>query len=403
MKNVLIALCWLVSLGVLSLHAESFEGSEVPAADSREADKATAAMCGRETGANPAEVVEPRRFAALNFGAPLHLAGQKPATGNGSIMPAGLSGNPQVVAATPVLPNQPLLLNTELANGPCCYEEGIQVLVAEESAQYVVSFDLASQQLGDSFNQFQLWLNDDSAPLLRFQPDYLVVLEGVGAIASFRDDHLLHVQVQLDLQAGQLQVAINGEPLYAGELALTHLHSLQFLLTAEGGATPEQVNPEASVALDNIVVANASYEYVNLQATLQRSADEQPDGVIELLSIVQNVSAHTARDVILTHLLPAGTRVLAMNSEQMSCEATPDQVKCHVETLAALEQATVTLQLESAEQRQPLEVTAIATSQSDEIDNHDNRSQGRFAGNSSLLLLAALLLLWMAREWYEGH
>lgn len=405
MRNVLIALCWLVSLGVLSLHAESFDSTDKSLAATLAPARDPATSCGRDDVGMAISPTPPQRFVAINFGAPLHLAGQKPATGNGSIMPAGLSGNPQVVAATPVLTQQPLLLNSDLINGPCCYEEGIQVLVAEESDHYAVSFDLASQQLGDSFNQFQLWLNDSTAPLLRFQSDYLVVLDGVGAIASFRDDHLLHVQLLLNVKAGQLQVRINGETLYVGERALEQLHSLQFLMTIEGGASPEQVNPHATIAIDNIVVANATYQYTNLQTTLHRgSTDHQRgQGLMEFVSRLKNVSAHAAEEVVLTHLLPPGTHIMAIDSDQLSCEALPDRVICRSDELAALGQANVTLQLASDDARQPMELTVIATSSTPEIDNYDNQVKGRFGGSSSLLLVAVLLVLWMAREWYEDR
>lgn len=405
MKNVLIALCWLVSLGVLSLHAESFDSADKSQAATLASPRDKAASCARDSAGMAISPAPPQRFVAINFGAPLHLAGQAPTTGNGSIMPAGLSGNPQVVAATPVLTQQPLLLNSDLINGPCCYEEGIQVLVADESDHYVVSFDLASQQLGDSFNQFQLWLNDSAAPLLRFQSDYLVVLDGVGAIASFRDDHLLHVQLLLNVKAGQLQVSINGETLYVGERTLEQLHSLQFLMTIEGGATPEQVNPHATIAIDNIVVANATYQYANLQVTLHRgNADRQRrPGAVEFVSRLKNVSAHAAEEVVLTHLLPAGTQVLAIDSDQLNCEALLDRVVCRSEALPALGQAEVALQLAGEDTRQMVELTVIATSRTAEVDNYDNQVKGRFGGSSSLLLVAVLLVLWMAREWYEDR
>lgn len=387
MKNILIALCCLVSLGVISLHAESFENPE-----NRQAMRKSLLGQGESS-------VAPRRFVALNFNAPLHRAGQKPMTGSGPQMPAGLSGNPQVVAATPVLPHQPLVLNTEIGNGPCCYEEGIQVLIPEESDQYVISFDLASQQLGRSSSQFQLWLNDGPAPLLIFRSDNLLVLDSVGAIASFKDNHLLHVQVLLDLPAGLVQIAINGESLYQGPLVLEYLHSLQFMMTIEGGATPDQVDPQASVALDNIVVANAGYRYANLHSTLQRSDRERPPaGQIETLARVHNISGHAAQDLVLTHLLPAGTQVKQMHSDTLDCEARIDQVLCQAEFLGAMEQASVYLLLEGAEAGQALDITLIATSSSDEIDNRDNQARGHFAGSSTLLGLIALLGLWLGRR-----
>lgn len=399
MKNMLIALCCLISLGVLSLHAESFEGSEKSQAAAQAPRHKPVEQCGLDSAAAHAE---PERFVAMNFNAPLHVAGQKPATGNGSIMPAGLSGNPQVVAATSVLPHQPLVLNTEPANGPCCYEEGIQVLVPEESDHYVVSFDLASQQLGRSTSQFQLWLNDGPAPLLRLQSDYLMMLDGVGAIASFHDDQLLHVQLFLNLAAEQMAVAINGETLYQGPFTLDHLHSLQFLMTIEGGATPEQVNPLASVAIDNIVVANAAYRYTNLQARLQRGAlTQQQKGQMETVAHVRNVSGHIAQQVKLTHLLPEGVRVVDMQSDSLACETSGGQVRCDADALQPLEQASVTLTLALDDARSPLDISLIATSSTDEIDNYDNQSKARFAGSSTLLGIAFLLLLWMAREWFE--
>lgn len=395
MKNILIALCWLVSLGVLSLHAESSHttsGEELSARDAATLPTATSSGNAR------ADRSPPQRFAALNFSAPLHLPGQKPATGTGSIMPAGLSGNPQVVAATPVLQHQPLILNSDLVNGPCCYEEGIQVLVREEAHHYAISFDLVTQQLADSFNQFQLWLNDDDAPLLRFQADHLLVLDGVGAIAGFREDQLLHVHIHLDLPAQQLAIAINGEELYRGERALKHLQALQFLMTIEGGATPEQVNPEARVALDNIVVGNGGYQYANLQTAVQRSrTSEGGQGRIEFVASVNNISAHGARDVVLTHLLPPGVSVAAVDSAALACEVVQNQVICRAEQLNAMARAEVNLVLTAASDLADAELTVIASSTTEEIDNRDNQVRARFGGSGSLLLLVALLALWFMR------
>lgn len=403
MKNGLIALCWLVSLGILSLHAESTESTDRNPVTHGNRLPESITPCLHENVCTSISEIPPARFAAITFNGPRHPAGQKPVTGGGIDMPSGLSGNPQVVAATPVLAHQPLLLNTDLANGPCCYEEGIQVLVAEASDHYVVSFDLASQRLGDSFNQFQLWMNDAQAPLLRFQSDYQVTLDGVGAIASFRDDHLLHVQVLLNVKTGWIQISINGETLYAGERALDPLYSLQFLMTIEGGATPEQVNPQATFALDNIVVANGAYRYANLQATLHRTRVSGRQGLVEFVSRLKNVSAHAAEDVVFTHLLPAGTAIMAIDSDQLNCEALADRVICHGDTLAAMAQASVSLLLDSAPMQQPGELSVIATSRTAEIDNYDNQVKGHFGGSTSLLLVAVLLVLWMAREWYEDR
>lgn len=408
MKNVLIALCWVVSLGVLSLHAESFQAASTDvdytangSVAASQADNSCVDADTRTSRQSPA----PKRFVAINFSSPLHLPGQKPATGNGSIMPAGLSGNPQVAAATPVLSNQPLILNSDLANGPCCYEEGIQVLIPESSNHYVVSFDMASQHLGDSFNQFQLWLNDQTAPLLRFQSDYLLVLEGIGAIASFRDDHLLHLDLDLDLENQRLTIAINGERIYSGDQPLTQLQSLQFLMTIEGGATPDQVNPEAIIALDNIVVANSSYHYANLQTSVQQSSATNPrhDGAIEFVSHVKNISAHNADQVTLTHLLPVGVNVVDLHSEQMECEVGIEQIICHAAQLAPMAQADVSVQLVNNTQQPLPEVTVIATSATAEIDNYDNQVKVRMGGSGSLLLIAILLVLWMARGWHDGN
>ncbi len=410
MKNLLIGLCCLVSLSVLSLHAAS---SQPQNTDSTFNDN-TLHHTDRPVHPDDTAIqtsshdVEARRFVAINFSAPLHVPGQKPTTGNGSIMPFGLTGNPQVVAATPVLQNQPLLLNSDLANGPCCYEEGIQVLVGGMANHYVISFDMASQKLGDSFNQFQLWLNDNDAPLLRFQSDHLLVLEGTGAIASFRDDHLLHVQIDLDIVTQQISITINGNLLYTGSQPLAPLQSLQFLMTIEGGATPEQVNPEATIALDNIVVANSAYRYANLQSSLQSGAGSQhdPDGRRELVARVLNLSNHAAHQLTLTLFLPSGVSIVDIQSDFLECDLAAVSLICHADQLPALTQTQVAFQvtgLNQAKAGSAGEITAIATSSTEEIDNYDNQVKTRFGGSGSLLLMLALLLLWWMRNWNEHH
>ena len=406
MKNLFIAICWLVSLGVLSLHAESFR--TVSAAENINADAMDAARSAAlANGIIPAPrldtQVAPKRFVGINFSAPLHLAGHKPATGNGSIMPAGLSGNPQVVAGTSVLPHQPLLLNSDLANGPCCYEEGIQVLVPEISNRYVISFDMASQHLGDSFNQFQLWLNDQSEPLLRFRADHLLLLEGVGAIASFMDDHLLHIQIDLDLSRDTLYLAINGNPIYSGDYHVESLQSLQFIMTIEGGATPDQVNPEATIALDNIVVANGAYQYVNLQTAMQRHTDTSltDSHSVSFVTQIRNISDFGADNVVLTQLLPTGTNIDAIRSDELECESGLNSIICRTPFLDAMSEAKVYIQLSGDPQLKTLDVTSIATSDNEDIDNFDNRSKARFGGSGTILLLAALMLLWFTRAWRQ--
>ncbi|MEZ5506797.1 MAG: hypothetical protein R3F38_12855 [Gammaproteobacteria bacterium] len=81
-------------------------------------------------------------------------------------------------------------------------------------------------------------------PTLRFQGDQLISVDGVGAVASFRDNQLLHVWLWLDLLQQQLVLRINDQLLYRGNHTLATLQSLQFVMTLEGGATPEQVSPK---------------------------------------------------------------------------------------------------------------------------------------------------------------
>jgi len=395
MKNILIAICWLASLGVLSLHAESINGrnggANLSAADLDQPDWGADRVLPQDTS-------PPRLFSALNFNAPLHHAGQRPVTGDSPFTPAGLSGNPQVVAATPVLKHQPLILNSDLINGPCCYEEGIQILVHEDAQHYVISFDLASQQLEGSFNQLQLWLNDDAQPTLRFQGDQLISVDSAGAVASFRDHQLLHVQLWLDLPRQQLVLHINDQLLYQGHHTLATLQSLQFVMTIEGGATPEQVNPEALVALDNIVVSNGSYRYANLQTHVQgRTLDNDQMGNAEFVTTVNNVSAHAAHDVVLTQILPPGVSVAAIDSDTLDCETDESRVICRTPHIEAMNQLEVRLTLTVPADKSAEGLTVIATSNTEEIDNHDNRATIRMGGSGSLLLLVALLMLWFMR------
>ena len=396
MKNVLIAICWLASLGVLSLHAESIHGrhggTNLSAADLDQPD------CCTDTTL-PQDSSPPRLFSALNFNAPLHNPSQRPVTGDSPFTPAGLSGNPQVVAATPVLTHQPLILNSDLINGPCCYEEGIQILVHEDAQHYVISFDLASQKLEGSFNQLQLWLNDDAQPTLRFHGDQLISVDGVGAVASFRDNQLLHVQLWLDLLQQQLVLRINDQLLYRGNHTLATLQSLQFVMTLEGGATPEQVNPEALVALDNIVVSNGSYRYANLQTHVQgRALDSGQTGNVEFVTTLHNVSAHAAHNVVLTQILPPEVSVAAIDSDTLDCETDESRVICRTTQIDALDQLQVHLTLTVPAGKSAEGLTVIATSDTEEIDNHDNQARVPMGGSGSLLLLVALLMLWFMRS-----
>lgn len=395
MKNALIAICWLASLGVLSLHAEAINGRHTSPMPS-----ATALLQPEQDDDSVAQDDSPPRlFSALTFNTPLHQTGQRPITGDSPFTPAGLSGNPQIVTATPVLQHQPLILNSDLINESCCYEEGIQILVHEDAQHYVISFDMASQQIEGSFHQLQLWLNDDTQPILRFQGDLLISVAGVGAVASFLDQQLLHVQLWLDLYRQQLILRINDQLLYQSDHPLTTLHSLQFVMAIEDGIPPEQVNPETLVAIDNIVVSNGSYRYANLQTHVQgRILDNEQMGNAKFVTTVNNISAHTAQNVVLTQILPPGVSVAAIDSDVLDCETDQSRVICRTTQIDAMAQLQVhlTLTIPAGESAEGL--TVIATSDTEEIDNHDNQARVLMGGSGSLLLLVALLMLWFMRS-----
>lgn len=341
----------------------------------------------------------PERFYGLNFSAPLHNPGQKPVVGTGPQTPAAVSGNPLVTAIAPILTSQPLLLNTELGNGPCCYREAISLALPESSPQYVISFDLVTEKLLGSRNRFQLLLDEAATPLLSFNGDGLLMLHDNDAIAGFSDGSLLHLQLRLDLAGQQLALSINGEAVHVAPLTLDRVRAVHLTMSSADGQTPDRINPEPYAAVDNIVIANATYQYANLQTTLKGGSGfgRWQDGKIEYIVKVKNISAHAARDLVVTQLLPPGVTLESARSDQLSCLNGGQRVECSSPLLEAMAEAFITLTVATPDAKTRFEFSSIATSASDEIDNYDNQARSRFGGSAGLLMLLGVILLLLLR------
>ena len=340
----------------------------------------------------------PERWVQANFNAPLMLSDYRPVAGSLPGAPQFLSGNPRVVPAMASF-TQPLLLNTELGNGPCCYSEEVGFRVPGQAAQYLISFDLVTVQLVGSNNRFRLLLNDADEASLTFSGDGLVLWSGGGAVTRFDDDHLLHVQLALDLNRQTLSLRINGELLHAATTSIQSLRAVRFNMSSEDGMTPEQIDPEPFVALDNLVIGNGADRFVNLQTRIG-GASSSGDDQVEVEVQVRNLSDHAAREVALTHLLPADVELVSTHSEQMDCHPVRRHVICSMAELPGMARASVMLTLRSPHGKAGagFEVTSIAVSTGEEIDNSDNRSNARLGGSAGLLMLIGLLVLVLLRR-----
>jgi len=341
----------------------------------------------------------PKRYFALNFSSPLHLPDQRPTTGTGFNLPTAITGNPQVVGAAPIL-HQPLILNTEIGNGPCCYREGIVLALPPTDDPLVISFDLVTEKLLGSRNRLQLHLNHLPTPLLSFSSEGLVLLNDTDAIASFSDDHLLHLQLTLDFASQQLALSINGDPVYNAAATLPAIQNLRFLMTAESGLAPEQINPEPYAALDNIVVANTAFQYANLQTRLLGGDHfgKWDNGKIEFMVNVRNISDHPARDVVVTSTLPAGVSLDSVESDTLLCNGAGNKVICGAAQLAGMQQAFVTIRVNARDADRHFAFTSIAVSSTPEIDNYDNQANAQFGGGLGLIIPVLILLWWGKRR-----
>ena len=338
----------------------------------------------------------PKRWVHANFNAPLLLGEFSPVTGSLPEAPQTLSGNPRVVPAMASF-TQPLLLNTELGNGPCCYSEEVGFSVPGQASQYQVSFDLVTSQLVGSSNRFRLLFNDADEAALTFSGDGLVLWSGGGAVARFDDDRLLHVQLALDLRRQTLSLRINGETLHTASTAIQSLQNVRFNMSSEDGMTPGQIDPEPFVALDNVVIGNGADRFVNLQ-TLIGSAATSGNDQVEFEVRVHNLSDHAAQEVALTHLLPPGVELLSARSEQMDCHPVRRHVICSLAELGGMAQASVILTVRGTDAGVGFEITSIAVSTGAEIDNSDNRSRARLGGSTGLLMLTGLMVLVLLRR-----
>lgn len=340
----------------------------------------------------------PKRWVQANFNAPLMLGEFRPVPGSLPGAPQTLSGNPRVVPAMASF-TQPLLLNTELGNGPCCYSEEVGFSVPGQASQYLISFDLVTARLVGSNNRFRLLLNDADDASLTFNGDGLVLWSGGGAVTRFDDNRLLHVQLALDLHRQTLSLRINGDLLHSATTSIQSLRTVRFNMSSEDGMTPEQIDPEPFVALDNVVIGNGTDRFVNLQTRIG-GASANGDGEVDVEVQVRNLSDHAAQEVALTHLLPEGLELVSARSEQMDCHPVRRHVICSMAELQGMAQASVVLTLRSPNGKAGagFDVTSIAVSTGEEIDNSDNRSSARLGGSTGLLMLIGLMVLVLLRR-----
>ncbi|MEZ5506796.1 MAG: hypothetical protein R3F38_12850 [Gammaproteobacteria bacterium] len=147
------------------------------------------------------------------------------------------------------------------------------------------------------------------------------------------------------------------------------------------------------------MVSNGSYRYANLQTHVQgRALDSGQTGNVEFVTTLHNVSAHAAHNVVLTQILPPEVSVAAIDSDTLDCETDESRVICRSSNRHALDQLQVHLALTVPAGKSAEGLTVIATSDTEEIDNHDNQARVPMGGSGSLLLLVALLMLWFMRS-----
>lgn len=343
--------------------------------------------------ATPAATQAPHRYVQATFNAPLSDRPFRPQPGPGTHQPQAVTGNP-LVTPTFAAFTQPLLLNAELGNGPCCYQEEVAFrLTGPASPVYLIGFDLGTAGLAGSRNHLRVLLNEGAEATLTFSEDGLILWEGSQAVARYEDGSVLRVQLRLDLPARQLSLSINGERLHRADTRLSSLTAVRFAMSSADGLTPDQIDPEPFAALDNVVISNDSDRSVNLHTRITQVTTEATSGQQVLEVAVTNRGDHQAHALVLTHLLPKQMELVAVDSDIWHCQPGDRQILCTAPELDSQAQAAVRLTLRGQPPLPGQTFTSIVVSQDDEIDNADNRSIALAGGSPGLMLLVAGLVL----------
>jgi hypothetical protein len=194
----------------------------------------------------------------IDFSSPEHIVGLPPSVGSQPTRPSSIVfGSPTVQRSLGALNNQPLVFNTT-GNAPSFYYDQIALNVAKAQQHYFVSFDMLTQNLVSSRNDFVVLFDTPTIRNLEFNNDGSIGIFGTrsGTIGSFRDNTLMHFEIDIDMIKQNWTISMNSNILC--NWAFVPDNDIESIRFSEGLAIMNVPQDNSTyVGLDNIIVANA--------------------------------------------------------------------------------------------------------------------------------------------------
>lgn len=200
----------------------------------------------------------------VDFSSPTHSLNQVPATGSGFNTPSQIVfGQPIVQQSLGSLTNQPLVFNT-LGNSPSFYYDQLEFGVGRGSSKYSLSFDLWTQDLVGSGNNFSLLFDTPVVQKISFDSNGEIRVDAghfgqcltklcySSVISGFRDEELLNVLIDIDIASSEWSVMVNDAHLFDGLFSASggDIFSFRYSLGLQSSASSP--NHLTYTGLDNI-------------------------------------------------------------------------------------------------------------------------------------------------------
>lgn len=193
-------------------------------------------------------------FYDITFSSPEHTVGQAPVVGTSITTPTAIVfGEPLVSESLGALQDQPLVFNT-LGNRPSFYYDQIKLDMDYGTGFYYTSFDVVTQNLIGSSNQFTVLFDTPGVQNITFLSSGFCDLFGRAGV-PYQDGQLLHFEVFMNIAQKHTTVYVNGTKRYNGVFSPGgYLRAIRFSFgLRSSGATPDH---SSYAGLDNIYVAS---------------------------------------------------------------------------------------------------------------------------------------------------
>jgi hypothetical protein len=197
-------------------------------------------------------------FYDITFSSPEHTVGHVPVTGSSPTRPSQIVfGAPIVSSSLGLLQNQPLVFNTT-GNRPSFYYDQIELIVGKNAAFYYVAFDVLTQNLIGSTNQFKLLFDTPTVRNIVFRNNGTIYIQRPWehrVIGHFTENTLMHCEVYMDMIQKEWTIFVNNNQIHSGLFNPDEdVRSIRFSLgLVTSGTSPDHTT---NVGLDNIIVAD---------------------------------------------------------------------------------------------------------------------------------------------------